>query len=205
MEPLNPETFSAELAAIRTPTDDVVRKPLQFVVAAPETKADTPEEECADRAFKTMMAYVKLLQKHYSDLIMTTAIKPFSDEETTLWEKDRYDIMFKIVECYSMVEFVKFFPDMCKQTDDGTMQFNLKAFHPHLKEGKDGKLYIDEYEMNEGKRKQDAQHAESLRLMKNHEDYDEELGRVLTDEEVRAKETKDANVGTDDDAPTLIE
>ena len=59
--------------------------------------------------------------------------------------------------------------------------------------------------LNAGKRKQDAEHAESLRLMKNHEDYDEELGRVLTDEELRAKETKDANVGTDDDAPTLIE
>ena len=188
MEPLNKETFSAELEAIRNPTDDVVRKPLQWLVPNAESKAETPEEECADRAFKTMMSYIKLLQKHYSDLIMTTKIKEFTDEEKELWDKDRYDIMFKIVECYSMIEFVKNFPEMCKQAEDGTMQFNLSAFHPNLKKGKNGQLYIDEYEMNEGKRKQDMEHAEALRLMQQHEDYDEELGRILTDEELKARE-----------------
>ena len=146
-----------------------------------------------------MMSYIKLLQKHYSDLIMTTKIKELTEEEEKLWEKDRYDVMFKIVEHYSMIEFVKTFPDMCKQDENGQMRFDLKAFHPHLKEGKDGKLYIDEYEMNEGKRKQDAEHAEALRLMKNHEDYDEELGRVLTHDEVRAREE-----GGEDDLPDVL-
>ena len=199
MEPLNKETYSADLEAIRNPTDDVVRKPLQWLVPNAESNAETPEEECADRAFKTMMSYIKLLQKHYSDLIMTAKIKELTEEEDKLWDKDRYDIMFKIVEHYSMIEFVKTFPEMCKQDENGTMQFDLKAFHPHLKEGKDGQLYIDEYEMNEGKRKQDAEHAEALRLLKNHEDYDEELGRVLTHEEVRERKE-----GGEEDLPDVL-
>ena len=204
MEPLNKETFTADLEAIRNPTDDVVRKPLQWLVPNAESKAETPEEECADRAFKTMMSYIKLLQKHYSDLLMTSKIKELTEEEDKLWEKDRYDVMYKIVEHYSMIEFVKNFPEMCKPDEDGQMQFDLSAFHPHLKKGKNGQLYIDEYEMNEGKRKQDAEHAEALRLLKSHEDYDEELGRVLTEEEVLERGKPPTEEGDEDDLPDVL-
>ena len=190
MEPLNKDTYSAELAAIREPSDDVVRKPLQWIVPAAESTAENPEDECADRAYKTMMAYIKLLQKHYSDLIMTTKLKELTPEEQVLWEKDRYDVMFKIVENYSIIEFVKFFPAMVKPGENGgKTQFDLSAFHPHLKKGKDGKLYIDEYEMNAGKAKQDADHTQKQQLRRNHLDYDEELDRVLTEAEVDERTT----------------
>lgn len=199
MEPLNKETFSVDLEAIRNPTDDVVRKPLEWLVPNAESNAETPEEECADRAFKTMMSYIKLLQKHYSDLLMTSKIKELTEDEDKLWEKDRYDIMYKIVEHYSMIEFVKNFPEMCKSDEDGKMQFDLTAFHPHLKKAPNGQLYIDEYEMNEGKRQQDIEHKKALELMRNHTDWDEELGRVLTHDEVRAREE-----GGEDDLPDVL-
>jgi hypothetical protein len=132
-------------------------------------------------------------------------IKELTEEEDKLWEKDRYDVMFKIVEHYSMIEFVKNVPrDVQARRERPDAVRPVKAFHPHLKKGKNGQLYIDEYEMNEGKRKQDIEHAEALRLLKSHEDYDEKLGRVLTEEEVLKRGKPPTEEGDEDDLPDVL-
>lgn len=187
MEPLNPDTFAQDLDAIRAPKEDTVRKPLQWVVPSVSTECDDKADECADRAFFNMMSYVKLLQKHYSDMIMTENIKKFTDEENELWEKDRKDIMFKIVEHFSIIEFVRVFPKLSKPNEDGKMVFDLSAFHPHLKQAKNGGLYVDEYKIQEDVK---ASCQEKQQLIESHVDYDKEKGRMKTIEEIDNVEKK---------------
>jgi len=153
LQPLRPETFSEDLRKLMQPTDEEVRTPLEFIVPIRDTEKDDRGEECADKAFYNMMGYVKMLQKHYSDMIMTRKIKPFSDEEEKHFEKHRYDIMMKIVEQFSIIEFVRLFPNLTKENEDGKMQFDLSAFSPFAKRTVDGSVYIDEYALNKAHEK----------------------------------------------------
>jgi hypothetical protein len=183
LQPADPETFSASLKTLLSPTDDDVRHPLEFIVPTADVeKVDDKTAECADKAFYSMMGYVKMLQKHYSDLLMTTKIKEFSPEESILWEKHRFDIMLKLVEHFSIIEFVRLFPHMTKEGDDGKVQFDLTAFSPFAKQGKDGAVYIDEYALNKAHRQQAKDHK---RADEAHCDYDVGKGRILTEDEVR--------------------
>ena len=191
LEPLRPETFSADLEAIRAPTDDTVRKPLEWAVPVYEKQAEDGEEkndECARRANANMMSYIKMLQKHYSDFIMTTKIKAFTDAEEVLWQTDRNDIMLKIVEHFSIIEFVRVFPHLTKKDEStGLTEFDLSAFNPYARQTKDGKVYIDEYQLQ---RDMKISQENEVIAEKSHCDFDEELGRRLTEDEVRERTAK---------------
>ena len=191
LEPLRPETFSADLEAIRAPTDDTVRKPLEWAVPVYEKQAEDGEEkgdECARRANANMMSYIKMLQKHYSDFIMTTKIKAFTDAEDKLWQEDRDSIMLKIVEHFSIIEFVRVFPHLTKKDEaTGLTEFDLSAFNPYARQTKDGKVYIDEYQLQ---RDMKISQENEVIAEKSHCDFDEELGRRLTEDEVRERTAK---------------
>jgi hypothetical protein len=196
LQPLKPDTFTADLKAIREPDDDTVRKPLEWAVPVYEKLAEDGDEksdECADRAYANMMSYIKMLQKHYSDFIMTTKIKAFSDEETLLWQTDRNDIMLKIVEHYSIVEFVRLFPHMTtKDEATGRTEFDLTAFNPYARQTKDGSIYIDEYQLQRDmKISQDNEIAAEM----SHCDWDEKLGRRLTEDEVAERTLTKTDLG----------
>ncbi len=196
LEPLRPETFSADLQAIREPTDDTVRKPLEWAVPVYEKLAedgDDKSDECADKAYANMMSYIKMLQKHYSDFIMTTKIKPFTDEEEKLWQNDRNDIMLKIVEHYSIIEFVRLFPHMTRKDEaTGRTEFDLKAFNPYARQTKDGSIYIDEYQLQ---RDMKISQQNEVVAEKSHCDWDEELGRRLTEDEVAERTATKTDLG----------
>ena len=191
LEPLKPETFSADLEAIRAPTDDTVRKPLEWAVPVYEKQAEDGDEkgdECARRANANMLSYIKMLQKHYSDFIMTTKIKPFTDDEEVLWQNDRNDIMLKIVEHYSIIEFVRVFPHLTKKDEaTGLTEFDLAAFNPYARQTKDGKVYIDEYQLQ---RDMAISQQNEVVAEKAYCDFDEELGRRLTEDEVAERTAK---------------
>jgi len=196
LQPLKPETFSADLKAIREPDDDTVRKPLEWAVPVYEKLAEDGDEkgdECADKAYANMLCYIKMLQKHYSDFIMTTKIKPFSDEEEKLWQTDRNDIMLKIVEHYSIIEFVRLFPHMTKKDEaTGLTEFDLKAFNPYARKTKNGEIYIDEYKLQQDMAI--SQKNEEL-AERAHGDWDEELGRVLTEDEIKERTATKTDLG----------
>jgi hypothetical protein len=157
LQPLRPYTFSEDLRKLMQPADEDVRTPLEFIVPIRDTENDDRSEECADKAFYNMMGYVKMLQKHYSDMLMTQKIKPFSDEEEKHFEKHRYDIMLKIVEQFSIIEFVRLFPNLTKENEDGKTEFDLRAFSPFARRAVDGSVYIDEYALNKAMLEQEAE------------------------------------------------
>lgn len=196
LEPLRPETFSADLEAIRAPTDDTVRKPLEWAVPVYEKQAEDGDEkgdECARRANANMMSYIKMLQKHYSDFIMTTKIKAFTDAEEVLWQNDRNDIMLKIVEHFSIIEFVRVFPHLTKKDEStGLTEFDLSAFNPYARQTKDGKVYIDEYQLQ---RDMKISQENEVIAEKAHCDFDEELGRRLTEDEVAERTATKTDLG----------
>ena len=189
LQPLKPDTFTADLKKLTSPDEDTVRHPLEFIV--PIHDVDNPEDkrdECADKSFYNMMGYVKMLQKHHSDMIMTTKIKPFTDEESKLWQEHRDGIMLRIVEAYSIIEFIRLYPNLTKHNAEGKLEFDLTAFTPFAKKTKDGSVYIDEYALNKAKAEHDEETAKAKkRLTESHVDYDAEKGRILTEEEVREK------------------
>jgi hypothetical protein len=67
------------------------------------------------------------------------------------------------------------------------MVFDLSAFHPHLKQAKNGGLYVDEYKIQEEVK---AKCEERQQLIESHVDYDKEKGRMKTIEEIDNVEKK---------------
>lgn len=151
IKPANPSTFKKELDAIRFPTPEKQpRKPIDWLVPVIEIEGECSEqEEATQKAHNNMMTYIKLLQKHHSDMIMTNKILPFNEEEHNIWKEDRDQIMFKIVENFSIIEVVKLFPKLTSRNEDGKIVFNLDAFTGVASKTKDGELYLDEYKLNE--------------------------------------------------------
>lgn len=151
IKPANTETFKKELDAIRFPTPEKQpRKPIDWLVPVIEIEGECSEqEEATQKAHTNMMSYIKLLQKHHSDMIMTNKILPFNEEEHNYWKEDRDQIMFKIVENFSIIEVVKLFPKLTSRNEDGKIVFNLDAFTGVSSKTEDGEIYIDEYKLNE--------------------------------------------------------
>ena len=158
IKPSNPSTFKKELDAIRFPTPEKQpRKPIDWLVPVIEIEGECSEqEEATQKAHTNMMTYIKLLQKHHSDQIMTTKILPFNEEEHSMWRDDREQIMWKIVENFSIIEVVKLFPKLTTRDENGKIVFNLDAFSGVSSKTKEGEFYIDEYKLNElAKQKKD--------------------------------------------------
>ena len=158
IKPSNPSTFKKELDAIRFPTPEKQpRKPIDWLVPVIEIEGEISEQdEATQKAHSAMMSYIKLLQKHHSDQIMTTKILPFNEEEHSMWRDDREQIMWKIVENFSIIEVVKLFPKLTTRDENGKIVFNLDAFSGVSSKTKEGQYYIDEYKLNElAKQKKD--------------------------------------------------
>ncbi len=183
IRPACPDTFKKELDAIRFPTPEKQpRKPIDWLVPVIEIEGECSEqEEATQKANTNMMTYIKLLQKHHSDLIMTNKILPFNEEEKKMWSEDRDQIMFKIVENFSIIEVVKLFPKLVSKDENGKIVFNMAAFTGVSSKTKDGQLYIDEYKLN------DMVKELKLKEKKTLEDIPEDA----TLEEVKEKEFLD--------------
>jgi phosphoenolpyruvate carboxylase len=155
-KPLNPETFSKELNAIRFPKEGVIRKPIEWLVILKEIPKDIKElnDQAVFQARTTLSSYLKLLQKHYSDMIMTTRILKFTDEEKKLWSSEREKLLYRIVENYSIMEMITVFPTLTKANKDGKLEFDLSAFSAIAKQTEDGQIYFDEYLLQEELEKQ---------------------------------------------------
>ncbi len=151
IRPACPDTFKKELDAIRFPTaEKQPRKPIDWLVPCIEIEGECSEQdEATQKAHSAMMSYIKLLQKHHSDMIMTNKILPFNDEEHNMWKEDRDQIMFKIVENFSIIEVVKLFPKLVSKDENGKIVFNMDAFTGVSSKTKEGELYIDEYKLND--------------------------------------------------------
>ena len=151
IKPARPDTFKQELDAIRFPTPEKQpRKPIDWLCPVIEIEEECSEQdEAAQKAYSSMMSYIKLLQKHYSDLIMTNKILPFNEEETKMWSEDRDQIMFKICENFSIIEVVKLFPKLVSKDENGKVVFNMNAFTGVSSKTKEGELYLDEYKLND--------------------------------------------------------
>ena len=186
IRPANPDTFKQELDAIRFPTaDKQPRKPIDWLVPCIEIEGECSEQdEATQKAHSAMMSYIKLLQKHHSDLIMTTKILPFNDEETKMWSEDRDQIMLKIVENFSIIEVVKLFPKLVSKDENGKTIFNMDAFSGVASKTKEGEFYIDEYKLNDmAKQKKEEMEKNEIKL----EDIPEDNNL----EEVKEKELLD--------------
>jgi len=151
IRPANPDTFKQELDAIRFPTPEKQpRKPIDWLVPVIEIEGEcSHQEEATQKANTNMMTYIKLLQKHYSDLIMTNKILEFNEEEKKMWSEDRDQIMFKICENFSIIEVVKLFPKLVSKDENGKIVFNMDAFTGVSSKTEKGDLYIDEYKLND--------------------------------------------------------
>ena len=151
IKPANPDTFKQELDAIRFPTPEKQpRKPIDWLCPVIEIEGEcSQEDEATQKAHSAMMTYIKLLQKHHSDMIMTNKILPFNEEEHNFWKEDRDQIMFKIVENFSIIEVVKLFPKLVSKDENGKIVFNMAAFTGVASKTKEGELYIDEYKLND--------------------------------------------------------
>ena len=112
---------------------------------------------------------------------MTNKILPFNEEEHNFWKEDRDQIMFKIVENFSIIEVVKLFPKLISKDENGKIIFDMAQFTGVSSKTKEGELYLDEYKLN------DMAKELKLKEKKTLEDIPEDA--VL--EEVKEKESLD--------------
>ncbi len=186
IRPANPDTFKQELDAIRFPTPEKQpRKPIDWLVPCIEIEGECSEQdEATQKAHSAMMSYIKLLQKHHSDMIMTNKILPFNDEEHNMWKEDRDQIMFKIVENFSIIEVVKLFPKLVSKDENGKTIFNMDAFSGVSSKTKEGEFYIDEYKLNDlAKQKKEEMEKNEIKL--------EDIPEDNNVQEVKEKESLD--------------
>lgn len=179
-KPFNPETFSAELNAIRFPKEGVLRKPIEWLIELRDIPKELEKlnDQAVFQSKTTLSTYLKLLQKHYSDKIMTEKILKFTDEEKELWSNERDKILYRIVENYSIMEMITVFPQLTKANKDGKLEFDISAFSAIAKQTDDGQIYFDEYLLQEELEKQKEKKLDEIKEDTAEQSPEEEIEEI---------------------------